>query len=501
VSSVEQQGRRWRGRGLPLSTGAQVTGHLFLTRRATAAVTRWRVRMESEPDRRRGMALLAGVTATVVLCLAALFWSLIRPAGSAGQSRILADQHSGALYVRVGEKLYPALNLASARLIANDPATPDRVRRSEIDSKPRGPLVGIPGAPKEMSATSPGRSSWLVCDQVTKAYGPGAPEPVTVTVIDGQPDLGQRRQTLGDHDGLLRRYDNQVWLMHRGRRSLIDRNARPVLLALGLTEDQLTSARPMSRALSDAIPVGPALSLPAIPDAGAPARFVDAPGPVGSVLSTGQVGGRTTYSVVLAEGVQQVSPIVAQILQNGGAKAAAVAGPVLAKLPVANSLDLSAYPDSPPNVLDGQVFSSACWSWQKTVGESLAQTSIVAGPTIPVSDNAKAVDLVKADRSGWQADRVYFGEQYANYVTSTGNSPGSATQDSLWWVSESGVRFGVSQDRDTLRALALSAEPRPAPWSVLRLLVPGPELSRPDALLRHNTLPADSNPGELEIPK
>jgi type VII secretion protein EccB len=151
---------------------------------------------QSEPDRRRGMALLAGVTATVVLCLAALFWSLIRPAGSAGQSRILADQHSGALYVRVGEKLYPALNLASARLIANDPATPDRVRRSEIDSKPRGPLVGIPGAPNEMPATSPPSSSWLVCDQVTKAYGPGAPEPVTVTVIDGQPDLGQRRQTL-----------------------------------------------------------------------------------------------------------------------------------------------------------------------------------------------------------------------------------------------------------------------------------------------------------------
>ncbi|WP_459988126.1 type VII secretion protein EccB, partial [Mycobacterium avium] len=60
-------------------------------------------------------------------------WSLVRPAGSAGQARILADQDSGALYVRVGDKLYPALNLSSARLIAGEASAPVRVRRSEIE--------------------------------------------------------------------------------------------------------------------------------------------------------------------------------------------------------------------------------------------------------------------------------------------------------------------------------------------------------------------------------
>jgi Type VII secretion system ESX-1, transport TM domain B len=72
----------------------------------------------------------------------------------------------------------------------------------------------------------------------------------------------------------------------------------------------------------------------------------------------------------------------------------------------------------------------------------------------------------------------------------------------LWWISESGVRFGVAREEDTLRALGLKAHtPNPAPWWALRLLVPGPELSRADALVRHNTLPADSNPGELQVPK
>jgi type VII secretion protein EccB len=498
---------RGRGRGLVLSTRVQVSGHMFFARRAVMAMTRRRVRMETEPGRRQSMALMAGVTLTAVLCLGALFWSLVRPAGSAGQSRILADQNSGALYVKVGDKLYPALNLASARLIVGEPTNPDRVRRSEIDAHPRGPLVGIPGAPQDMSPATPARSSWLVCDEITKAFGMSAPEPVAVTVIDGQPELGPRRHVLGPDDAIVRRYGDQVWLIHAGRRSLINQGARAVLLALGLGEDAVAAARPMSRALFDAVPVGPQLSVPEIPDAGLPARFAGAPGPVGTVVSTPQVGGQTAYSVVLVNGIQPVSAVVAQVLQNAGPVGAAVpvvAGPVLAKLPVVDALDLSAFPPAPPHVIDSQLNAAACWHWQKVVGESMATTEVIAGPTIPVADSQvdKVVDLVQSAGPGLQADRVYFGPDFANYVVSTGNSPSSATAESLWWISESGVRFGVAREEDTLRALGLKAHtPDPGPWWALRLLVPGPELSRSDALVRHNTLPTDSNPGELQVPK
>ena len=390
-----------RGRGLVLSTRVQVSGHMFFARRAVLAMTRRRVRMEAEPGRRQSMALLAGVTLTAVLCLGALFWSLVRPAGSAGQARILADQNSGALYVRVGDKLYPALNLSSARLIAGEPGNPERVRRSEIDSHPRGPLVGIAGAPQDMSPTSPGRSSWLVCDEITKAFGASAPEPVTVTVIDGQPDLGQRRHVLDADEAMVRRYGDAVWLIRDGRRSEIDQGARAVLLALGLGEDAVAAARPMSRALFDAIPVGPQLSVPVIAAAGFPARFAGAPGPVGTVVSTPQVGGQTAYSVVLADGIQPVSAVVAQVLQNAGPVAASVpvvAGQVLAKLPVVEVLDLSAFPPVPPHVVDSELNSAACWHWEKVAGESMATTSVIIGPTIPVADSQvdKVVELVRS---------------------------------------------------------------------------------------------------------
>ncbi|EUA42727.1 hypothetical protein I553_6587 [Mycobacterium xenopi 4042] len=77
--------------------------------------------MEVEPGRRQVLAVVASVSAAGVICLGALLWSFISPSGQMGESPIIADRDSGALYVRVGDTLYPALNLASARLIAAAP--------------------------------------------------------------------------------------------------------------------------------------------------------------------------------------------------------------------------------------------------------------------------------------------------------------------------------------------------------------------------------------------
>jgi type VII secretion protein EccB len=499
--------QRASGRGLGLSTRVQVTGHLFLARRAALALTRRRVRMEYEPGRRQSMALAASMTVAAVICLAALLWSFLKPASSVGDSAILADSDSGALYVRVGDTLYPALNLASARLITGRAVNPAKVRPAEINSRPHGPLVGIPGAPSELSPTSPASSSWLVCDSVTTAVGPGAPEPVTVTVIDGKPDLsGHRRVLSADTDAVVLRYGSDSWVIRGGRRSHIDPADRSVLLALGLTPEQVAGARPMSRALFEALPVGPPLSVPVVPGAGGPAQFPGAPGPVGSVFVTPQVSGPQQYSLVLVDGVQSVSPVVAQILQNaagGGSPPPVVAASVLAQMPVVAGIDVSAYPSGPLQVVDTYANPSTCWSWERTRGEPQARTQVISGASVPVAtDQAnKEVSLVKADTSGGEADQVFFGPGYANFVVVTGNTPTAATLESLWWVSASGVRFGVDRDQQTLTSLGFTTAPDPAPWTVVRLLAPGPMLSRSDALVRHDTLPTDLNPGELVLPK
>jgi len=503
----EGRGQRGSGYGLGLSTKTQVTGYQFLARRTAMALTRWRVRMEVEPGRRQNLAVVASVSAGLVICLGALLYSFISPAGQVGDSPIIADRDSGALYVRVADKLYPALNLASARLITGRPDNPHLVKGSQIANMPRGPLVGIPGAPSNFGAKNPPSSSWLVCDTVAGSTGIGPPSGLTVTVIDGTPDLTGHRQVLNGSDAVVLSYDGDAWVIRQGRRSRIDATNRSVLLPLGLTPEQVGQAKPMSRALYDALPVGPELVVPEVQNAGSPATFAGAPGPVGTVLVTPQISGPQQYSLVLADGVQTLPPLVAQIMENAGTagntKPVTVEPAALAKMPVVNKLDLSSYPDTPLNVMDMRENPSTCWWWERTAGENRARVQVVSGPSIPIAtaDTNKVVSLVKADTTGREADQVYFGPDYANYVAVTGNDPGSKTTESLWWVTDAGARFGVDNTKDVHEALGLNGPPSLAPWVALRLLPQGPTLSRADALVEHDTLPMDMTPAELVVPK
>ena len=99
------------------------------------------------------------------------------------------------------------------------------------------------------------------------------------------------------------------------------------------------------------------------------------------------------------------------------------------------------------------------------------------------------VSLVKADNTGREADQVYFGTNFANFVAVTGNQPGAQTAESLWWLTDAGARFGVEDTKESREALGLTGPPSLAPWVALRLLPQGPALSRADALVeaRHLT--------------
>jgi Type VII secretion system ESX-1, transport TM domain B len=390
VPSRDKQGPDYSPR---LSTRTRVTGPQFSPRRTALALKRRRDRM--------GIELSWHHTLVVLIWLGVFLWVLLNQADQIGDSPIIADRDSGALYVRVRDTLYPALNLASAQLITGRPDNPHKVRSGTIAAQRHGPMVGIPGAPSGFIPTSPASSSWLVCDATTPAPGTaGAPQPVTVTVIDGAPDLSGRQRILGDADAVMLRYRGDAWMIRQGRRSRIDPTNRSVLMPLGLTPEQVNQAPPMSRALYDVLPVGP---------------------------------------------------------------------------------ELSVYPDGPLNIVDMKDNPATCWWWEQATGADRAHVEVVSGPTVPVpaGDANKAVSLLKVDSSEREADRVYRGPGYANFVAITGNDPAA---ESMWWLSDSGVRFGVDASRETRSALGLTATPSPAPFAALRLLAPGPTLSHADAL-------------------
>ena len=178
-------------------TRHQVSGWRFLMRRIASGVALHDTRMLVDPLRSQSRAVLVGALVLITGVIGCFIFSLIRPAGVAGDSAILADRETSALYVRLGDQLHPVLNLTSARLIASRPDNPTMVKSSELDKFPRGNLIGIPGAPERMVQNTSHDADWTVCDGVS---GPAT----GVTVIAGPlADGGERAGPLPDNDAVL----------------------------------------------------------------------------------------------------------------------------------------------------------------------------------------------------------------------------------------------------------------------------------------------------------
>lgn len=178
-------------------TRHQVSGWRFVMRRIASGVALHDTRMLVDPLRTQTRSVVMGVLILVTTLVGCFVFSLIRPNGSPANNPVLADRSTAALYVRVGDRLHPVLNLTSARLIAGRPVNPTTVKSSALDQFPRGNLIGIPGAPERMVQNTNKDANWTVCDAV------GGPD-AGVTVIAGTPDSsGARAATLAAGHGVL----------------------------------------------------------------------------------------------------------------------------------------------------------------------------------------------------------------------------------------------------------------------------------------------------------
>ena len=159
---------------LSLSNRDQNSGHLFYNRRLRAATTRFSARMKH--DYRKQTAAIA--LSMVLVAIGAgwmMFLNVLKPTGVVGDSATIGDRDSGAIYARIDGRLYPALNLTSARLATGTAGQPTWVKPAEVAKYPTGPLVGIPGAPAAMPS-SPHRLA---------PASPAAPPPAVTAVTAG----------------------------------------------------------------------------------------------------------------------------------------------------------------------------------------------------------------------------------------------------------------------------------------------------------------------------
>lgn len=467
-------------------TKHQVTGWRFLMRRMASGVALHDTRMLVDPLRSQSRALTTGALFVVAGLIGCFIFSLIRPGGVAGNDLVLADRDTSALYVRVNEELHPVLNLTSARLIAGRAVSPKQVKAAELDKFSRGPLVGIPGAPERMVQSSARDANWTVCDGAANA-GTAA----GLSVLAGPPAAGgERALALSPDQGILADSGSGTWLLWDGRRSRIDLGDRAVTSALGWGGENPVP-RHISVGLFNTIPEGAPLRAPVIPGAGdRPGFDLPTEAPVGAVVVSYSADNTLSHYAVLPDGLQPVSPVLAGILRNtnsyGLSQAPRLGADEINKLPVSAMLDTAAYPQSRIHLVEVTGSPIACAGWSKPDGATTATLTLVSGAELPIQEPTRTVTLV-GNGAGGTATRMAITPGYGYLVQTVGTSAAAPPAGSLFWVSDTGVRYGIEaasaeEVGKTADALGLTEPPVPMPWPVLRLLPAGPALSPTDAL-------------------
>lgn len=478
---------------LNLSNRDQNSGHLFYNRRLKAAITRFSVRMKHD-DRKQQ----AAVVLSIIFLLIGVGWMallhVMKPAGLVGDSNIIGDRQTGAVYAKLDGRLYPALNLTSARLVTGNAAAPTWVSSAEIDKYPTGPMIGIPGAPDDLTVNGGGASAWTVCDT---AAARGTAAPPMVTSIAGALSAFGRASALDPVAAVLATHDDATYVIWGGHRSRIDPADRSLTFNLGL-DPGVTRPIAISNALFDAMPATEPIMVPDIPGVGTPSEWL--PGtPVGTVLETRDAAGTVSgFYVLLPGGVQKITAFVADLLRTAVTQTSnapqLVSPDKLVDIPDVDVLNVGYYPAGKLNFVDTEANPVTCVGWEKLSTDRQASIAVLNGKGLPVSPgmDSRLVRLVRddRDRDSVEADQTLVLPGAANFVASTSGVATSDTRESLYWISPQGVRFGIDWDGSTLQALGLDpARAVQAPWPIVRTFAAGPAISKSEALLARDTLP------------
>lgn len=441
----------------------------------------------------------AAVVLSMVFVLLGVAWMALlhfmKPAGIVGDSDIIGDRQTGGIYAKIDGRLYPALNLTSARLATGTSSVPTWVTAAEIGKYPTGPLIGIPGVPYDLPVNA-GVSAWTVCDTAAAKGTAGTP---VVTSIAGQLTAGGRSGPMAPDQAVLATHGGATYVIWGGQRTRIDPADRSVTFNLGL-DPGVTSPIEISNALFDAMPATEPLVVPVIPEAGSPSRWLPDTA-VGTVLETKDASGNVSgFYVLLPGGVQKVTSFVADLLRTAndqGSVAPQLISPdKLVDIPAVEVLNVGYYPAGKLNFVDTETNPVTCVGWEKLSTDRQATVTVISGRGLPVpqSMDNHLVTLVRNDRDpgSVEANNVLVLPGAANFVATTSGVSTSDTRESLYWLSPQGVRFGIEWDTATLGALGLDPNRAvQAPWPIVRTFAAGPAISRAAALVAHDTVVSD----------
>ncbi|TLH74514.1 type VII secretion protein EccB [Mycolicibacterium cosmeticum] len=454
------------------STRLLASGHRFLVRRMEYALICRDTRMLDDPIRSQSLALAAGAVLTAIALGICVALSVVTPRGTIGSAPIVIARESGEVYVRVGDTLHSALNLASARLIARTPAAPVLVSAESIAAAQRGPSMGIPGAPATLPAGASGvGAAWTVCDGEVTTVIVGA-------ALDDGPAAPLLVRAVGESAAA-------VYLLFDGRRAAVDLRDRPVVRALRL---EGVEPLPISPALLNLVPEVDALTAPMIDGAGRPGPPQLPASTVGTVLQVRRTDAAPDHYVVLAGGVQRIGQVAADLIRfavHQGNRVQTVPADRIAEVPVVESLPLDHFPRAAAVPAGADLTAQVCVRW--------VPGSVGAAPEVTVSvrrnlpPQLQPVSLAQADGKGPRIDAVVNTD--GAYVRATGAAGAGAAAGPLFLVDRAGVAYAID-DEQSATSLGMPENAGSGPWPVLALLPRGPALGVARASVQRDAVTA-----------
>lgn len=464
------------------STKAQVQAYRFGVRRVETALSTGVANPLPGGGPRPGVSLLIGLVLAALVVAGFAVYGFVRPAPAIGDARVLVDSDSGGAFVVRDGVAHPALNLASAMLAAVDDqggstGAVRQVNGTTLATVPKGQLLGIPGAPSQVPKEAdllP--SAWTVCDvaRPDPAAPPGMPALPTTTAIVGMPPATAPADP--DLAVLVTTDGSTHHLLWQGRRARIaDANQRAVAEALGL---DLDASRRVSVGLLNIVPEVAPIAAPSVPGAGSSVTLAGTTREVGEVLRVERATTGATFYVVLGDGVQEVSPVVADLIRASTGQSAEL--PTVAPAEIAAAprtrqpLQVASYPPARPRVIDQSTYPGLCVEWRVVDGEP--RHVLRALRTLPLPAGAKPVPAPPrtATTTASTADQVYVPPQKGVVLGQSADGR-TANTGALFLVTDQGVAYPVVS-MQALAGLGLGTRVEPVSPELMALLPLGPTL-------------------------
>lgn len=271
----------------------QLQSYQFMMQRVLSAFAYHDTDPVQPAGRRLLGAGLAGVMVAVIVVAVVGIYALLRPGGNNGWrdgEAIIVERQTGTRFVFRNGTLYPMANFTSAALAVGGTAT-TRVPADSLRGVPRGPLLGIVGAPDALPAAKNLLAApWTLCMRPSD----GAPGQTATSTILHVGRAAAGGHTLTDEALLAQAADSGrfflIWHQHRYEIT----NQQVAFTAMGLDQQPRTV---VDEAWLNALPVGARLAPPVPLGAGTESTAVTG-ARVGQVLVVEGAGTGQQFFVV-----------------------------------------------------------------------------------------------------------------------------------------------------------------------------------------------------------